>query len=89
MTKSGAIVQSSGSGSRPVLKGHHAAFMKKHLAIAIIYSLACVAAVKFAVNEPRKRAYAEYYKYVQFKRSFMRYAEFNRCCSFLNSLQEL
>lgn len=63
MSKSGAVVQSS-SGFRPVLKGRHAVFMKKHLAIAIVYALTCVAAVKFTVNEPRKRAYAEYYKCV-------------------------
>lgn len=62
MTKSGAVVQSASSGSRPVLKGRHAVFMKRHLAIGIIYSLACVVAVKFTVNEPRKAAYAEYYK---------------------------
>lgn len=64
MSKSGAVVQSSGGGSRPMLKGHHAAFMKKHLAIGIAYSLICVVVAKFAINEPRKRAYAEYYKCV-------------------------
>lgn len=64
MSKSGAVVQSSSSGSRPVLKGHHAVFMKKHLAIGIIYALTCVVVVKYTVNEPRKRAYAEYYKCV-------------------------
>lgn len=62
MTKSGAVVQSANSAARPVLKGRHAVFMKKHLAIGIIYALSCVVAVKFTVNEPRKRAYAEYYK---------------------------
>lgn len=62
MGKSGAVVQSASSGARPVLKGRHAVFMKKHLAIGIIYALTCVVAVKFAVNEPRKAAYAEYYK---------------------------
>lgn len=62
MGKSGAVVQSATSGSRPLLKGRHAAFMKKHLAIGIIYALTCVAVVKFTVNEPRKAAYAEFYK---------------------------
>lgn len=62
MTKSGAVVQSASSAVRPVLKGRHEVFMKKHLAIGIIWSLAMVVAVKFSVNEPRKRAYAEYYK---------------------------
>lgn len=50
------------SGSRPVLKGRGAAFMKKHLFIGIGLSLAAVVAAKFLINEPRKRAYAEYYR---------------------------
>lgn len=62
MTKSGAVVHSASSGSRPMLKGRHAVFMKRHLAIGIVYALTCVVAVKFAVNEPRKAAYAQYYK---------------------------
>lgn len=47
---------------RPQLKGHHAAFMKRHLYIGIALSLASVAAAKVLINDPRKRAYAEYYK---------------------------
>lgn len=47
---------------RPQLKGHHAAYMKRHLYIGIAVSLAAVVIAKYTINEPRKRAYAEYYK---------------------------
>lgn len=47
---------------RPQLKGHHAAYMKKHLYIGIVVSLAGMFAAKYLINEPRKRAYAEYHK---------------------------
>lgn len=58
---SGAVLASA-SGPAPMLKGRHALFMKKHLSIALIWSFVAVAITKFAVNEPRKQAYAEYYK---------------------------
>lgn len=45
---------------RPVLKGHHAAFMKKHLYIAIAFSVAGMMAAKFLINDKRKQAYAEF-----------------------------
>lgn len=60
---SGAVLESSG-GPRPVLKGRHQQFMKKHLALGIAYACAWVILVKYTVNEPRKRAYAEYYQWV-------------------------
>lgn len=47
---------------RPVLKGHGAAFMKKHLFIGIGLALAGVVVAKFTINEPRKKAYADFYK---------------------------
>lgn len=46
----------------PQLKGRHADFMKKHLIIGISYSVGVMLLAKFIVNEPRKKAYAEYYK---------------------------
>lgn len=64
MGKSGAVLESASSIARPVLKGRHQTFMKKHLAIGISYAVACVIFTKLLVNEPRKRAYAEYYKWV-------------------------
>lgn len=60
---SGAVMESS-SGPRPLLKGRHTLFMKKHLTIGLAYSFACVILTKLLVNEPRKKAYAEYYKWV-------------------------
>lgn len=59
---SGAVMESSGGGARPLLKGHHQKFMTRHLAIGIAYACAWVVLVKFTLNEPRKRAYAEYYQ---------------------------
>lgn len=46
----------------PVLKGRHHAWVKRHMAIAIGFSFACVLFAKFTLNDPRKRKYAEYYK---------------------------
>lgn len=54
----GAVVASKG----PVLKGLHAASVKKHLAIAIGWSIFAMLAAKFTINEPKKAKYAEYYK---------------------------
>lgn len=60
-----AVASSSGNSlPRPVLKGRHAAFMKKHLGIAIVTSFAAVFLTKVLVNDKRKAAYAEYYKWV-------------------------
>lgn len=61
----GDAVASSTPGSslpRPLLKGRHANFMKKHLAIGIGMSLVSVYLTKVFVNDKRKAAYAEYYK---------------------------
>lgn len=49
---------------RPVLKGRHAQFMKKHMAIAVGLSLAGVYLTKVFVNDKRKAAYAEFYRCV-------------------------
>lgn len=54
----GAVVASKG----PVLKGLHAASVKKHLAIAIGWSIFAMLAAKYTINEPKKAKYAEYYK---------------------------
>lgn len=48
---------------RPQLKGHHAAFMKRHLYIGIAVAIAGTVLAKLLINDPRKRAYAEFHKY--------------------------
>lgn len=61
----GDAVASATPGSslpRPVLKGRHASFMKRHLMIGIGMSLVSVYLTKVFVNDKRKAAYAEYYK---------------------------
>lgn len=61
----GDAVASATPGSssvRPVLKGRHAWFMKRHLMIGIGFALASVWVTKILVNDKRKVAYAEYYK---------------------------
>lgn len=57
-----AVSSSTNSLPRPLLKGRHANFMKKHLAIGIGMSLVSVYLTKVFVNDKRKAAYAEYYK---------------------------
>lgn len=57
-----AQVPTQSGRPRPILKGHHTAYMKKHLYIGIAFSLAGMIAAKFLINEPRKRAYAEFHK---------------------------
>lgn len=59
MAKEAASVGASG---RPVLKGRHMAWAKKHLFISIGLAFAGVIAAKLLINEPRKKAYAEFYK---------------------------
>lgn len=57
-----AVSNPTNSLPRPILKGRHAAFMKKHLAIAIGTSFISVYLAKVFINDKRKEAYAEYYK---------------------------
>ncbi|KAG4077664.1 hypothetical protein HA402_015707 [Bradysia odoriphaga] len=47
---------------RPQLKGLHNATIKRNLVVAIGLSFLAMFAYKFAVNEPKKRTYAEFYK---------------------------
>ena len=58
---SGAVLESSG-GARPLLKGRHQKFMTKHLTIGLAYACASVILANLFINQPRQRAYAEYYK---------------------------
>lgn len=59
-----AVAAQQQSLPRPQLKGRHATFMKKHLAISIGISLVAVYLTKVFVNDKRKAAYAEFYRYV-------------------------
>lgn len=59
----GDAVASAGSSlPRPVLKGRHNAWMKRHLVLSIGMSLASVYLAKVFINDKRKAAYAEFYK---------------------------
>lgn len=57
-----ANVPTSTDRPRPKLKGHAAAYGKKHLAIAFGVAVLGGLAQKLLVNDPRKRAYAEFHK---------------------------
>ena len=48
--------------AKPQLRGLLETQIKKHLIIAVTLGIACGAAYKFLVAEPRKRRYAEFYK---------------------------
>lgn len=50
------------TSGRPQLKGAHLAAMKKNLYVAIGLSILSGIAYKLAIADPRKRAYAEFYK---------------------------
>ncbi|KPP69890.1 cytochrome c oxidase subunit 6C-1-like [Scleropages formosus] len=47
---------------KPVMRGLLGKRLRLHLPLAFAFALTCAAAVKFGVTEPRKRAYAEFYK---------------------------
>ncbi|XP_062987061.1 cytochrome c oxidase subunit 6C [Elgaria multicarinata webbii] len=47
---------------KPVMRGLLAKRLRNHLGIAFIFSLACATAYKFGVAEPRKKAYADFFK---------------------------
>ncbi|MBN3276406.1 CX6C1 oxidase, partial [Polyodon spathula] len=53
---------SAGALAKPAMRGLLGKRLRFHLAIAFTLSLAAAAGFKFAVTEPRKRAYAEFYK---------------------------
>ncbi|XP_061075960.1 cytochrome c oxidase subunit 6C-1 [Conger conger] len=47
---------------KPVMRGLLGKRLRFHLPIAFALSLATAVAFKYSVTEPRKRAYAEFYK---------------------------
>lgn len=50
------------SGSAPVMRGLHNLQTKRQLAIAIGLTTVITVAYKMAINDPKKAAYAEFYK---------------------------
>uniref|UniRef100_A0AAR2KMF4 Mitochondrial cytochrome c oxidase subunit VIc/VIIs domain-containing protein n=2 Tax=Pygocentrus nattereri TaxID=42514 RepID=A0AAR2KMF4_PYGNA len=48
--------------TKPLMRGLLAKRLRFHLPIAFVLALSAAAAFKFAVADPRKRAYADFYK---------------------------
>ncbi|XP_058635173.1 cytochrome c oxidase subunit 6C-1 [Onychostoma macrolepis] len=55
---------------KPVMRGLLAKRLRFHLPIAFAFSLLTAAAFKFAVTEPRKQAYADFYKHYDATKEF-------------------
>ncbi|KAK6471645.1 cytochrome c oxidase subunit 6C-1-like [Huso huso] len=53
---------SAGTLAKPAMRGLLGKRLRFHLAVAFTLSLAAAAGFKFSVTEPRKQAYAEFYK---------------------------
>lgn len=49
-------------GSAPLMRGLHNAQTKRHLAVALGLTFIGTVLFKYAYCEPRKQAYAEFYK---------------------------
>ncbi|XP_053106284.1 cytochrome c oxidase subunit 6C-2 [Hemicordylus capensis] len=47
---------------KPQMRGLLASRLRKHIVVAFVFALGCASAYKFGVAEPRKRAYADFYK---------------------------
>lgn len=58
-----AVAPSSGPIPRPaLLKGLHNATVKRNLVASIVLCIAASVVFKFTVADPRKQAYADFYK---------------------------
>ncbi|XP_037927542.1 cytochrome c oxidase subunit 6C [Teleopsis dalmanni] len=62
----------TGSIPKPVLRGLHNATIKKNLIVAIALTTVATVAFKVLVNDPKKKAYAEFYKNYDAEKSFER-----------------
>ncbi|CAD6999346.1 cytochrome c oxidase subunit 6C-1 [Ceratitis capitata] len=60
------------SSAKPVLRGLHNATIKKNLIVAIALTTVVTVAWNFAINKPKKVAYAEFYKTYDAQKSFER-----------------
>nr|XP_008117690.1 PREDICTED: cytochrome c oxidase subunit 6C-2 [Anolis carolinensis]XP_008117691.1 PREDICTED: cytochrome c oxidase subunit 6C-2 [Anolis carolinensis]XP_016852451.1 PREDICTED: cytochrome c oxidase subunit 6C-2 [Anolis carolinensis] len=47
---------------KPLMRGLLAKRLRKHMVIAFIFAAGCAASYKFGVAEPRKKAYADFYR---------------------------
>ncbi|XP_066482070.1 cytochrome c oxidase subunit 6C [Tiliqua scincoides] len=47
---------------KPQMRGLLAKRLRKHIVVAFVFAFGCAASYKFGVAEPRKRAYADFYK---------------------------
>lgn len=70
------------SGSAPVMRGLHNLQTKRQLAIAIGLTAVITVAFKVIVNDPKKKAYAEFYKYVTNYLNFIYIFKFYDCFFF-------
>lgn len=57
-----AVAADAGRIPKPVLRGLHNATIKRNLAVAIALSVVAGIVVKVFINDPRKKAYADFYK---------------------------
>lgn len=48
--------------ARPQLRGAYEKKTKFHLVLSVLLSIAVGASYKYGIGEPRKKAYAEFYK---------------------------
>ncbi|XP_060631643.1 cytochrome c oxidase subunit 6C [Anolis sagrei] len=48
--------------AKPQMRGLLAKRLRKHMVIAFLFATGCAASYKFGVAEPRKKAYADFYK---------------------------
>lgn len=51
------------SSAAPMMRGLHNAQTKRHLFVALGLTFVCTTMFKYLYCEPRKQAYAEFYKY--------------------------
>lgn len=50
--------------AKPQMRGLFSSYMKKHFLIGFAFTISCGLAWKYLVMEPKKKKYAEFYKYV-------------------------
>ncbi|XP_048364335.1 cytochrome c oxidase subunit 6C-2 [Sphaerodactylus townsendi] len=55
---------------KPQMRGLLASRLKKHIVIASIFSFGCACLYKFGVADPRKQAYADFYKNFDARKTF-------------------
>ncbi|CAO1383826.1 unnamed protein product [Diamesa serratosioi] len=57
---------------KPALRGFHNATIRRNLIVAGVLVVAAGVSVKFLINDPKKRDYAEFYKTYDANKSFQR-----------------